>query len=145
VIRNLALAAVVLALANAPAAHADFVVSADNAPEPAIPGQIRPGPGVVADTPHAGPADRHPRAGATTHHRIAPTPVVQGFGDQIPLAFACRQVLPASIKVEYGPGADPNMIVSWTGGDTWQHVLAAAIKPLGLHMQRSGTTIKIES
>ena len=136
-----ALAVAGLALANAPAARADFVVNTD---PPAVPGKIRPGPGVVADIPHADPGDRK-RAGAPAHRMAPPTPVVQGFGDEIPLAFACRQILPASIKVEYGPGADPRMVVSWKGGDTWPHVLAAAIKPLGLQMQRSGSTVKIES
>jgi len=140
--RLAALAATFLALASTPAARADFVVNPD---PPAIPGQIRPGPGVVADIPHADPGDRKPRAGAPAHHQLPPMPIVQGFGDEIPLAFACRQILPASVKVEYGAGADPRMVVSWKGGDTWPHVLAAAIKPLGLHMQRSGSTVKIES
>jgi len=70
---------------------------------------------------------------------------VQGFGEQIPLAFACRQIVPSFVKVSYGPGANPAMIVTWKGGDTWPHVLAAAIKPLGLHIQFSGSTVTIES
>ena len=142
------LAAAGLAFSGTPAAWAYFVVGAAptvNAPAPVIPSQIRPGPGVVADIPHAGPADRRPRAAIPVRRRVAPPPVVQGFGDEVPLAFACRQILPASIKVAYGPGTDPGMIVSWKGGDTWPRVLAAAIKPLGLHLRRSGNTVTIES
>ena len=77
--------------------------------------------------------------------RAAPPPVVQGFGEQVPLGFACRQILPPSVRVTYGAGADPGMIVSWQGGDTWPHVLAAAIEPLGLHLLRSGNIVTIES
>lgn len=150
-IRKLAVLAVAgLALSGATAARADFVL-ANGAPTrsaavPVVPGQVRPGQGVVADTPHVDPGDqRKPHADAPVQRRIAPPSVVQGFGDQVPLAFACRQILPSSVTVMYGPGADPGMIVSWKGGDTWPQVLAAAIKPLGLHMLRSGNTVRLES
>lgn len=139
-----------LTLLAAPAVRADFVVTATapagTAGHPARPGDIRPGPGVVADTPHVDPGD--PKRAALVRrrrHRTVRPSLVRGFGDQIPLSFACRQILPSSIKVTYGPGADPGMIVTWKGGDTWPHVLAAAIKPLGLHMLRSGNTVRLES
>jgi hypothetical protein len=70
--------------------------------------------------------------------------IVMGFGDQVPLSFACRQIVPANIRVSYGAGADPGMLVSWTGGDTWPRVLGSAIKPLGLRMISSGAQIEIK-
>lgn len=66
-----------------------------------------------------------------------------GFGDQIPLAFACRQIVPPGIRVTYGPGADPKALVSWKGGSAWSHVLSAAVRPLGLHLMITRTAIEI--
>ncbi len=100
---------------------------------------------MVADEPHVDPGDRQP---VRARPRPAPKPrprIVQGFGDQVPLAFACKQIVPNAIKVSYGPGADPGMLVTWRGGDTWPHVLADALKPLGLHMVATGTRLEIES
>ena len=63
-----------------------------------------------------------------------PTPprfeIANGFGDQIRLSFAVRQIVPPTVKVTYGPGADPNALVDWTGGQTWNRVLLTAVKPL---------------
>jgi hypothetical protein len=49
------------------------------------------------------------------------------------------------VKVIYGPGADPAMLVTWRGGDTWPHVLGQAIKPLGLHIVARGLHVEIEA
>lgn len=141
-----ALAVAGLALSAVTAARADFILTNGSSPAPVVPGEVRPGLGVVADTPHVDPYDqRKPHTDASVQRRIAPPSIVQGFGDQVPLAFACRQILPSSVSVTYGPGADPGMIVTWKGGDTWPHVLEAAIKPLGLHMLRSANTVTLES
>jgi hypothetical protein len=145
-----ALAVAGLVILAAPATRADFTIT-DSAPPataiaPAVPGLVRPGPGVVSDTPRLDRDDRKPPTAVPARRSgITPPSVVQGFGDQIPLAFACRQILPSSVKVTYGPGADPGMIVTWKGGGTWPQVLAAAIKPLGLHMLRSGNAVRLES
>ncbi|MEO8715017.1 MAG: hypothetical protein ABI369_08385 [Acetobacteraceae bacterium] len=143
--RLAALAVAALAVSAASAARADFAIAKAPATAPAIPGQVRPGQGVVADSPHIDPGDRRAWHAALMQRRITAPAAVTGFGDQIPLSFACRQIVPPSFKVTYGPGADPGMIVTWNGGDTWPHVLAAAIKPLGLHMLRSGQTVRLES
>jgi hypothetical protein len=66
-----------------------------------------------------------------------------GFGNQIPLGFACRQIVPRAVKVIFGPGANPRQIVSWQGGDTWNHVLRDAVKPVGLHLVMSTMTVEI--
>ena len=127
-------------LATAATARADFVVSnAKSGDETAS--------SIVSDEPRVGPGDPGgPRVAAPRPRtrRVKPA-LVHGFGDEVQLAFACRQIVPHSIKIRYGAGADPGMIVTWSGGDTWARVLAAAIKPLGLHMVRSGSTLTIES
>lgn len=129
-----------------PAARADFVVKeAPVSPNPpaAVSGVVAPGPGVVADRPQFDPGDRQSVPGTRPLVR-AGRRIVMGFGDQVPLSFACRQIVPANIRVSYGAGADPGMLVSWTGGDTWPRVLGSAIKPLGLRMISSGAQIEIK-
>jgi len=65
-----------------------------------------------------------------------------GFGKSVPLAFACRQIVPNAVKITYGPGADRTALVNWKGGDTWNHVLRDAVQPLGLHLVM--TTMEVE-
>ena len=65
-----------------------------------------------------------------------------GFGKSVPLAFACRQIVPNAVKITYGPGADRAALVNWKGGDTWNHVLRDAVLPLGLHLVM--TTMEVE-
>jgi hypothetical protein len=71
--------------------------------------------------------------------------VAYGFGDQIPLDFAVKQIVPSAVKVTYGPGADPADLVDWKGGQTWDHVLVAAVKPLGLRVVMTGRAIEIRN
>jgi hypothetical protein len=96
----------------------------------------------VADAPRvdrgeSGPPTR-PRPAA-----IRPGPI-EGFGDRVPLSFACRQIVPRNIEVGYGPGVDPGTPVSWKGGETWRLVLGRAIAPLGLRMVAAGMRLTIE-
>jgi len=62
------------------------------------------------------------------------TPVARGFGDQIPLSFAVRQIVPPAIKLRFGRGTDPSALVDWKGGREWPSVLREAIRPLKLRL-----------
>ena len=64
----------------------------------------------------------------------APLRRVVGFGNQVPLAFAIRQIVPAGVAVRYGPGADPAILVDWKGGAPWDQVLKASVKQAGLRV-----------
>jgi hypothetical protein len=66
-----------------------------------------------------------------------------GFGNRIPLSFAVRQIVPAAVKVTYGPGADLNALVDWKGGQGWNHVLLDAVKPLGLRLVMARMAVEI--
>ena len=66
-----------------------------------------------------------------------------GFGKSVPLAFACRQIVPNAVKITYGPGADQAVLVDWKGGDTWNHVLRDAVEPLGLHLVMTTMAVEI--
>jgi hypothetical protein len=68
-----------------------------------------------------------------------------GFGDNVPLAFACRQIVPPAVKVTYGPGADPQMLVSWKGGKTWNRVLRDTVKPLRLRLVMTHMAVEIRN
>ncbi len=69
--------------------------------------------------------------------------VARGFGDQVPLRFAVRQIVPKAVKVSYGPGADPSATVDWKGGQGWNRVLLLAVKPLGYRLVMTHMAVEI--
>ena len=79
-----------------------------------------------------------PRPAVRPHPRLA-----TGFGRNVPLEFAVRQVVPATMHVEYGDTVDRQLRVSWQGGKPWQQVLRAVLVPIGLRVVTSGRAIKI--
>lgn len=84
-------------------------------------------------SPAPRPAGRPPLANRPQEpsERIR-TVVAAGFGHEVPLRFAVRQLLPRNWRVRYGQGVDPDRLVSWEGGRPWDFVLRDAVKPLGL-------------
>lgn len=88
-------------------------------------------------------------AGGTASDEPAPPPprprysIAHGFGNDVPLSFAAKQIVPTSIRVVYRTGVDPDTRVTWTGGKPWNQTLGAAIRPHGLHMVLIGRTLTI--
>lgn len=70
-------------------------------------------------------------------------PVARGFGRDVPLAFATRQIVPLQVKVTFGPGVDQAVLVDWKGGRPWVETLQAAVRPLGLRVAVSRMTVSI--
>ena len=122
----------------APCARADFVVAGRN---PAAP----PGsPAAQGVQDAASPDGGGPAVSADTPHPAQPPfMLAQGFGDQVPLRFAVRQIVPRAVKVTYGPGADPDAAVDWKGGQGWNRVLFNAVRPLGLRLVMSHMAVEI--
>jgi len=58
--------------------------------------------------------------------------VAVGFGRQIPLSFAARQIVPASLPVRFTQEVDQDTLVDWSGGRPWNQVITAAVQPLHL-------------
>ena len=58
--------------------------------------------------------------------------VLQGFGDDIPLAHAVEQIVPENFVVTYGKGVSVNEAVSWRGGAHWKDVLEMLAQNEGL-------------
>jgi hypothetical protein len=135
------LMAAVLVVATYPVARADFVMTGMKTTRAAPPQPASGGQDPAASPPEDGdpntdtsPAPSNPRF-----------KMADGFGDQVPLSFACRQIIPPAVKVTLGPGADPTALVDWKGGDTWNHVLRDAVKPLGLHLVMTTMAVEIRN
>jgi len=70
-------------------------------------------------------------------------PIANGFGRQVPLSFAARQIVPAGVKTTFGPDVDQSELVDWTGGGPWVAVLRNAVQPLGLHVTLRSMAVSI--
>lgn len=69
--------------------------------------------------------------------------IALGFGRSVPLSFAVRQIVPASIKVRYEKPEDADALVDWQGGREWRVVLQDAVRDLGLRLIVRGSTALI--
>ena len=49
--------------------------------------------------------------------------LAEGFGSEIPLAMALRQVVPADYAFSFGNGVNPGYRISWNGGKPWNEVV----------------------
>jgi hypothetical protein len=76
-------------------------------------------------------------------HRAAPDPPLAGFGADIPLSFAIRQIVPPRFQVSFADTVDKNARVDWNGGKPWLATLADAVRPLGLMVSVAGATVTI--
>jgi hypothetical protein len=88
--------------------------------------------------PHAKTKRRPPKP-----HVLAPEPALSGFGDQVPLTFAVRQIVPANFQVAYADGVQQDAPVNWKGGEPWRATLAEAVRPLGLIVIVNGPKVTI--
>jgi hypothetical protein len=119
-------------LSKADAARADFVVKS------AAPAVAASQP--VSMAPIIDPQDlpSKPKPMPAWHWKVA-----KGFGNKVPLGFACRQIVPATVRVTFGPGATPAMLVSWKGGKGWNEVLREAVKPIGLRLVMTHMAVEV--
>jgi hypothetical protein len=75
--------------------------------------------------------------------RAPQDPPLQGFGHQIPLTFAVRQIVPAHFQVAFADAVQKDATVDWKGGEPWRATLADAVRPLGLVVTVSGPKVTI--
>lgn len=71
--------------------------------------------------------------------------VIEGFGKDIPLALALRQIVPAKYAYKFGDDLDAGARVSWTGGAPWNEVLSNALAPLNVDYTIKGNRILLET
>jgi hypothetical protein len=103
---------------------------------------------VITSTPPAAEAppvsEAPPKASVPANHSAPPRfKTAYGFGNQVPLSFAVRQIVPSTISVTYGRGADPNALVDWKGSQIWNRALLDAVKPLGLRLVIGDRAVEI--
>jgi len=105
---------------------ADFRLSPQqdaHQPTNASPADTRAAPSAPAD---AAASTLSAQPAVKPHFRIA-----TGYGHQIALHFAVRQIVPRGVSISFGPGVDTTMLVDWQGGREWNKVLASTVAPLG--------------
>ena len=69
--------------------------------------------------------------------------VVEGFGSDVPLALALRQVAPPSYAFSFGNGINPGYRVSWSGGRPWNEIVGDMVAPLGYGVRITKKTVLI--
>jgi hypothetical protein len=130
--RHAVIAGLLATLGLAPAARADFVITGATPPAPTAQSSTAQGRVPATDLSETQEAAR------PVHWLMA-----RGFGRQVKLRFAAEQIIPKAVKVTYGPGADPDVLVDWNGGGAWSDVLRDAVQPLGLHLVMSNLAVEI--
>ena len=85
---------------------------------------------IMDPTPSAAPAD---------------DAVVQGFGSNLPLAMALRQIVPPTYRFSFGAGVNPGQRVSWQGGKKWSQIVSDTAAKNGLSSEISGNVIAIRT
>jgi hypothetical protein len=97
-------------------------------------------------TPSAGPMSvqlmpyQHPRA-LPVARPPRPKPVALGYGHDVALASALREILPDGVQAQLMPAVDPDAHVDWQGGKPWDVVLQEAVKPLGIKIRATNTSV----
>lgn len=68
---------------------------------------------------------------------------IEGFGRQIPLSIALKQIVPAQYVYKFNAGVTPKTKVSWQGGDTWVNVLNEMLDQADLSGTLNNNVIEI--
>lgn len=68
-----------------------------------------------------------------------------GFGENLPLVSALRQVVPPNYTFALGKNVNAGQTVSWNGGQIWPTVLNNMIEPLGLSAALRGSVVVINT
>jgi hypothetical protein len=123
---------IVVPFAGAGGARAEFQLAGSGASFPAPQQAPSPTRRASPPAPRPAPARRDPS-------------LAEGFGHQVPLAFAVRQIVPANVKVSFGGGIDAEaLLVDWNGGRPWPDVLRSTLRPPGLLVTFRPNAVLIE-
>lgn len=112
--------------------------------QPPVVIQGRSGNANAPAAPRAPQAQTSARASATpSAPSMAMEPVVEGFGDKVPLTVAIQQILPQGYGYTLGDGVDAGQLVSWRGGRPWSAVLQDMLGQAGLSYAVNGRSVAI--
>lgn len=71
------------------------------------------------------------------------TTPIQGFGSDMPLAMALRDIVPARYAFAFENSSIAATKISWQGGKAWLQVLDDALMPSGLSAHIEGNVVRI--
>lgn len=66
-----------------------------------------------------------------------------GFGDNIPLVMAVKQIVPEAYGLAFDEAVPMEHTVSWQGGQPWDQVLGNVLNPLGFKASIQGNMIMV--
>lgn len=66
-----------------------------------------------------------------------------GFGADIPLALAMRQIVPPQYAYAFDLSVDQGVRITWNGGKPWDVVLSDALNPHGLGLVITDKTVRV--
>ncbi len=66
-----------------------------------------------------------------------------GFGRDLPLALAARQIIPADYTFSFSGSVNPGKKIDWDGGAPWNEVLSNTLEPHGIAVAISGQHVVI--
>jgi hypothetical protein len=116
----------------------------DEQPTPAVAEDLPAPTPVPAPAPAPAPiAKAKPTPAPIPVATAAPAAVVEGFGKDIPLVIALRDIVPAKYAYAFSPKEVAGTKISWRGGKVWQDVLKDALAPHGLNLSVTDTQIII--
>ena len=69
--------------------------------------------------------------------------VVSGYGENLPLIIALRQIVPAEYQFAFAEGVDLSTPVSWQGGQSWTMILDGVMKTAGLRAEINENIVSI--
>ncbi len=152
-------ASLVMAVASLPAyAGFEMVAPAEKAVQKTVPSEKEEGnvplipampsaqPIPVKSAPvEAPPEPPAPEDKKTAENRPVPPKYADalGFGKDLPLPIALRQIVPPDYPIRFGPNVNPGIQVNWQGGAPWNDVLVSALAPHGLSVSIDGKTVSV--
>ncbi len=69
----------------------------------------------------------------------------KGFGDNIPLESAARQIVPSDYAIKYGSNVDKSTPLSWKSASDWKSALSSAAGKKGLTVSVEGSDVVINA
>lgn len=69
---------------------------------------------------------------------------VVGFGRDIPLAIALRQIVPPTFAFQFDPAINVGMPISWDGGAPWPETLQTILDPAGIMVDVRGNVVSLK-
>lgn len=67
----------------------------------------------------------------------------RGYGHQVPLGFAVRQIVPRGVSISFRGDVDRRCLVDWVGGRGWNKVLATTVAICGDKIDVGHNTVAV--